>query len=255
MPDTGSRVALITGGARGIGRAVAERLLGDGIAVVLCDVRDGAAEEAAAELGGPPRAIGLTADVTDEAAVQRLFDAIAQRHDRVDIVVNSAGIAPRRQGAESDVDRMTLAQWSQVLAVNLTGPFLICRAAIPLMKRRRFGRVVNIASRAARTYSPAIGAHYSAAKSGLIGFSRVLAGEAGPFGITVNCIAPARVATPMTQDTATAEEDNRRTIAATPVGRVGEPRDIAGAVAYLVSDDAAFVTGAILDVTGGAFMP
>jgi 3-oxoacyl-[acyl-carrier protein] reductase len=253
MPDTGSRVALITGGARGIGRAVAERLLGDGIAVVLCDVRDGAAEEAAGELG--PRAIGLTADVTDEAAVQSLFAAIGQRHERLDIVVNSAGIAPRRQGAESDVDRMTLAQWSQVLAVNLTGPFLICRAAIPLMKRRRFGRVVNIASRAARTYSPAIGAHYSAAKSGLIGFSRVLAGEAGPFGITVNCIAPARVATPMTQDTATAEEDNRRTIAATPVGRVGEPRDIAGAVAYLASDDAAFVNGAILDVTGGAFMP
>ena len=253
MADAGSRVALITGGVRGIGRAVAERLLGGGIAVVLCDVRDGAAQAAAEELGA--RAIGLTADVTDEAAVQRMFAAIEQRHGRLDIVVNSAGIAPRRQGAESDVDRMTLAQWNQVLAVNLTGPFLICRAAIPLMKQRRFGRVVNIASRAARTYSPAIGAHYSAAKSGLIGFSRVLAGEAGPFGITVNCIAPARVATPMTQDTATAEEDNRRTIAATPVGRVGEPRDIAGAVAYLVSDDAAFVNGAILDVTGGAFMP
>jgi 3-oxoacyl-[acyl-carrier protein] reductase len=243
--------ALVTGAARGVGQAIAARLVRDGYRVALCDLVPGAAAAAAKSLG--EAAQGFEADVSDEASVAALFAELsAWCGGRLYGVVNNAGIAP---ATPPGVEEMPLEHWARVLAVNLTGPFLICRAAIPLLRANGSGRIVNIASRAARTHSPTVGGAYAASKAGLVGFSRSLAGEVGPTGITVNVIAPARIATPMTRGTADTGIRDQRTIAATPLRRVGQPEDIAGSVAFLLSNDAAFMSGAILDVTGGSFMP
>jgi 3-oxoacyl-[acyl-carrier protein] reductase len=183
--------------------------------------------------------------------VLRTIAAVDVEFGRLDIVVNNAGIIDLVDGKPAPVEHLPLDVWWRTLAVNLTGPFLVCRASIPLLKRSASGRIVNIASRAARMLAgtPA----YSASKSGLVALSRVLAGELGPHGITVNCVAPSRVSTPLTA-TISSPETIARKLAETPLRRLAEPADIAGAVAYLVSDDARFVTGAILDVNGGSFM-
>ncbi|CAH1690516.1 3-oxoacyl-(acyl-carrier-protein) reductase [Hyphomicrobiales bacterium] len=251
-----TRVALVTGGAQGVGRAIARKLLEQGAEVVIADIQEEKAKEAAAEItadGGV--ALGLAADVASEESVRQLFATVDEQFGRLDILVNNAGIAPRRMSEKDDVEGTALDDWQRVIAINLTGVFLMCRAAVPLMKRGGWGRIVNIASRAGRTHSPTTRAHYAASKAGLIGFSRALAGEVGAAGITVNCVSPARVVTPLTRNAGDVADEDLRTIARTPVGRVGRPEDIAAAVAFLASDGAAFTSGAILDVTGGAYMP
>lgn len=246
-----NKTVLVTGSARGVGLAIATRLVQDGYRVALCDVAAGAAAQAATSLGD--HAAGFDVDVSDEASVARLYATLAKWSDgRLYGVVNNAGIAPAEP---PPVERMPFEHWQKVLAVNLNGPFLISRGAIPLLKAHGSGRIVNIASRAARTHSATVGGAYAASKAGLVGFARSLSGELGPDGITVNVIAPARIATPMTRGAADTEVRDQRTAAATPLRRVGQPEDIAGAVAFLLSADSAFMTGAILDVTGGSFMP
>lgn len=236
-----TRCAVVTGGGRGIGLAVARRLTTMGMRVGVCDIRG--------DLLGTD---GFACDVRDEPAVRAMVAHFAARFGRIDVVVNSAGILETGTGANASVEAMSLATWNDVLAVNLTGAFLVCREVLPIMKRGRWGRIVNVASRAGRMRAgpPA----YSASKGGLIAFSRVLAGEAGQFGITVNCVAPSRVSTDLTAGVSGAEVVAGK-LAETPLGRIATTADVSGAVAYLVSDDASFVTGAIIDVTGGSYMP
>lgn len=251
MSET-KRVALVTGSAQGLGRAIAERLGQDGVSLIIGDLHSTAAHETAAEIsasGG--EAIGLPLDVSDEQSAAATCAAIHERFGRLDILVNNAGIA----GDRAPVEEMSLAGWEKTLRVNLTGTFLMCRSVIPLMKRHKWGRIVNVSSMAGRTPTGPFKSNYAASKAGVIGFSRILAGEVGGDGITVNCVAPSRTLTELTRSTAAGNEEYfAEGIALTALGRLAEPVDTANAVAFLCSDQASFITGSIIDVNGGSFM-
>jgi len=260
-PDSRSgnpRIALITGGAQGLGRAIAERLARDGTTVVLGDLNVDAAQLTAEDIRKTAAtAEGVALDVADEASVAGAFGEIERRYGRLDILVNNAGVLGLdEEGKRPLVESMSLELWRRALDVNLTGTFLACRSAIPLMRRGKWGRIVNIASRAARMRTGLGNSNYAASKAGLLGFSRVLAGEVGRDGITVNCVAPSRVTTAMTLAAAARIKGYfEQNIAETAVGRLAEPSDVAESVAFLCSDAASFLTGIVLDITGGSYMP
>jgi 3-oxoacyl-[acyl-carrier protein] reductase len=184
-----------------------------------------------------------------------MFDEIKSRFGRLDVVVNNAGIAPRIAGRSARIEDTPLDYWERTLAVNLTGAFLVSRSAIALMKERRWGRIISMASQSGRMYTGFGSAYYAASKAGLVGFSRVLAGEVGEYGITVNCVSPGRIKTAMAATFANEDTVDQQYIARTPLRRVGHTEDVAGAVRFLASDAAAFITGTVIDVTGGFFMP
>ena len=247
------RVAVVTGAAQGIGFAIAERLAALGHRVVLADQNEEAVAAAAARLGGA--ALARTLDVADEASVAAFYRWLDAAAGRLDILVNNAGVSPRVNGANARVEDTPLDVWNRTLAVNLTGTFLMCREALPRMRPGGWGRIVNMASIAARCRAEVASGYYAASKGGIVAFSRILAAEAGPSGITVNCISPARIVSPLTRTYANTSELDQRYIDKTPVRKLGEPSEVAAAAAYLVSEEAGYVSGAIIDVTGGYFMP
>jgi 3-oxoacyl-[acyl-carrier protein] reductase len=250
------RVALITGANQGIGFTLARALAHDGFRVVVNGRRAEAVNEAVRKLrDGGADAIGIVADVSDESAVTRMFEETDARFGRLDVAVNNAGIAPRVDGRSARVEETPFEYWQQTIAINLTGAFLVSRAAVALMKRNRWGRIINMASQSGRMYTGFGSAYYAASKAGLIGFSRVLAGEVGEYGITVNCVSPGRIKTAMAATFANESETDRQYIVRTPLQRVGTTDDVAGAVRFLASDAASFVTGTVIDMTGGFFMP
>lgn len=254
MTGAENRVALVTGAARGIGAAIAEKLAANGHPVVLADTLPEVAATAAGlrDAGYQARAISL--DVADDAAVAALPAAIGDWWSRLGVVVNNAGISPKGpDGRARKVRDMPAGEWRRVLEVNLTGAFLVSQACIPPLRGRGWGRIVMITSQAARTKSLIAGAHYAAAKAGLMGFARSLAAELGPDGITVNSVAPGRIDTPMAQ--AGAAAGNAAFLASIPLGRAGSPAEVAAVVAFLASDAASYLSGATLDVGGGSFMP
>jgi 3-oxoacyl-[acyl-carrier protein] reductase len=250
-------VALVTGASSGLGFDIARRLARDGLTVVMTGTRLDHSERAAASLlaEGLAHTVPMAVDITLEASVQGLFHCIDQRFGRLDVLVNNAGIAPRVSGAKARVEDTPLELWKRTVDTNLTGSFLVTRAAIPLMKRHRWGRIVFVNSRAARTRSTLASAYYAASKAGLLGFARILADEVGRDGICVNTVAPTRISTPLAATVANPQKTDREFVEQTAVGRLGLPADVSAAVSYLVSEEAGFVSGAVLDVTGGQFMP
>jgi 3-oxoacyl-[acyl-carrier protein] reductase len=241
------RVALVTGAVGGLGRAIGERLVADGHLVLVADIQSEAIHAVAEEISATP----LVLDVSDEASVERVFADIESRFGTLDILVNNAGIG----GARAPVAEMELPVWEKVIDVNLTGIFLMCKAAIPLMRGKGWGRIVNMSSLTARGQPGVNRCHYTASKAGIVGLSRMLADELGPEGITVNCVAPSRILTPLTL-AAGANDPGYfdRGIAMTAIGRLGLPEDIANAVSWLCSDRAAAITGDTIDVNGGTCM-
>ena len=238
------RIALVTGASGGIGDAIARTLHAAGATVALSGTRTAALEALAGSLG--ERAHVHTADLADPAAPQALVSAVEAAHGRLDILVNNAGLT--RDGLAL---RMKDADWDRVLEVDLTAPFRLCRAALAGMVRRRAGRIVNIAS-ISGVLGNAGQANYSAAKAGMIGMTRSLAREVASRGITVNAVAPGFIDTPMT---AALNETQRATLTAgIPLGRLGTSADVAHAVLYLASDEAAWVTGTTMHVNGGMAM-
>lgn len=247
MSDASTRVALVTGASRGIGRAIAIRLAADGRHVVLAARSQGPLDELKAEIEGKGgKATALAVDVGDRAAFGSAIEGVIKELGRLDILVNNAGIT--RDGL---LMRMTDEQWDEVLAVNLTSAFTACRAAARPMMKNRFGRIVNIASTSG-VIGNAGQANYAAAKAGLIGFTRTLARELGSKGVTANVIAPGFIETDMTSGLP--EEVGQHVLKAMSVPRLGAPEDIAAAVAYASSDEAGFLTGQVICVDGGLTM-
>ena len=248
------QVALITAAGSGIGRATAEIIGAEGGIVVGVDT-DQARLEAltAAVRGAGGRAHGLRADALDPAQVGDVVGAVVREHGRIDILVNAVGgstIIPRPGAA---VDELTLAEWRRLIAFNLDGTFLFCHAVAPVMKRQRRGKIVNLSSVAGRGLSASSSSAYAAAKGGIIAFTRKLAHELGPFGVTVNAIAPSLTLTERIRprwEQRTPDEQAEE-IARTPLRRVAEARDQARVICFLASSDADFVTGVTIDVTGG----
>jgi len=237
------RVAVVTGTSRGIGRAFAERLAADGAAVAIVDLESGDETlTSVRELGA--HALSVRADVSDEASVSRVYQEVVGELGDVDILVNNVGI-----GRVEALEDITLASWRQLMAVNLDSMFLTCRAFMPGMRERGWGRVVNVASNTVGLVIPWGFSHYIASKGGVLGLTRALASEFGAHGVTVNAISPGLTRTPATAEMMRERFDYY--VEEQPVKRSGMPDDLAGALGFLVSDDAAFMTGQNLIVDGG----
>lgn len=218
------QVAIVTGGASGIGAAIAEGLAEDGATVEIFDLENGV-------------------DVTDEQSVSRACEALVSRHGRIDVLVNNAGIYPH-----IPFEELTFAQWRHVLATNLDGVFLCSHAVYPVMRKRRYGRIVNISSATFFIGYPGLSA-YVASKGGIIGFTRALAREAGPHEITVNAVTPGLIATEraLTEEAGVFDE----IVPEQAVQRPGTPQDIADCVRFLVRPESAWITGQTFNVDGG----
>ncbi|AVS73507.1 3-oxoacyl-ACP reductase FabG [Paracidovorax cattleyae] len=240
------RIALVTGASRGIGAAIAAELAARGFRVVGTATTAEGAERITQALSGHDGCRGAALDVNDAAALDALIDGIVKERGALHVLINNAGIT-RDQIAM----RMKDDDWDAVLDTNLKSVFRACRAVMRPMMKQRYGRIVNITSVVGASGNPGQ-ANYAAAKAGLAGMTRSLARELGSRGITVNCVAPGFIRTDMTSELS--EEQNKALQMQIPLGHMGQPSDIAKAVAYLASDDAGYVTGQELHVNGGMYM-
>lgn len=239
-----NRVGIITGGARGIGRAIAARLLRDGASVCLWDIDEAALAEACAVLDAPGRVATAKVDVTRADSVEAGVQAALAAFGKIDMLVNNAGIA----GANARLWETTPEEWRRVVEINLNGPFLCCRAVVPQMLKNGYGRIVNIASIAGKEGNPNA-AHYSASKAGVIGLTKSLGKELATSNIVVNCITPAVIETDILTQLTQQHVDYM--LSKIPMGRFGQKEEAAALVAWLCSEDCSFTTGAVFDLSGG----
>jgi len=244
--DLAGRVALVTGAARGLGRAAAERLLACGARVALNVHRPEQAEALARDFGDD--VLVRAGDVADAATVRALVDEVLQRFGRLDILVNNAAAAYTTR-----FEKISEAEWRRALDVNLTAPFLLIQAAVPAMKAQGYGRVINLSSTAGKSVSTLGGAHYTASKAGLQGLTRAAAKELGPYGITVNAICPGLIDTELTRENAS-DEALAAHAKSFPVQRLGTATEVADLICFLASEAAGYITGASVDINGGDLM-
>jgi 3-oxoacyl-[acyl-carrier protein] reductase len=242
------QVAVVTGGAAGIGLACVQRLADEGASVALVDRDERAAREVAGGVSSSGQIVAYVADATDASAVEAVFESVLAGHGRIDMLVNGAGGFTRAPLIED----LPPDEWDAVVAWNLRSAYLCCRAAVPTMKKAGYGRIVNISSMAGRTAAPGISHAYNAAKAGVIGLTRGLALELAPLGVTVNAVAPGVVLSPRVEKLHAHRMDD--ILASTPIGRPASAEEVADVVWYLASPGASYVTGATIDVTGGRFI-
>jgi 3-oxoacyl-[acyl-carrier protein] reductase len=242
--DLKDRVAVITGGARGIGYAAAKRALRSGAAVVLWDIDAARVEFALRELSALGTVTADLVELSDAQAVQTAAEATLGRHGRIDILINNAGIT----GGNAATWELDPDIWRRVLEVNLTGAFLTCRVVVPQMIARGYGRIVNVASIAGKEGNPNA-AHYSASKAGLIGLTKSLAKELAPRNIVANCITPAAARTEIFSQMKQEHVDYM--LARIPMGRFLELDEVAALICWLSSEECSFSTGAVFDISGG----
>ena len=238
------KIALVTGATRGIGKAIAEELASKGAFVIGTATSEKGAETISTYLG--ERGRGLVLNVADSNSIDSVLEQIKKEHGDIDILVNNAGIT-----RDNLLMRMNDDEWFDIIQTNLTSVYYLSKAMLRSMMKKRFGRIITIGSVVGSMGHPGQ-ANYCAAKAGLIGFSKALAKEVASRGITVNVVAPGFIATDMTE--VLTEEQKNSILAKVPAGHLGEPKDIAKAVAFLASDDADYITGATLHVNGGLYM-
>lgn len=244
--DLRNRVALVTGAARGIGRAIAVRLVADGARVVVADIDEAQAIATAADISGGAGdvALGMRLDVTSPESWTATLATVEQHWEPLSILVNCAGIA----GRAAPMWEYSVEEWRQVIDIDLNGVFLGCHSVVPGMIERGYGRIVNIASIAGKEGNPNAGA-YSTAKAGVIGLTKSLAKEVATKGVIVNAVTPAVIATEILQQLT--DEHIAYMTSRIPMGRVGQPEEVAALVAFLCSDEVTFSTGAVFDISGG----
>jgi 3-oxoacyl-[acyl-carrier protein] reductase len=240
--DLKGRVGVVTGGAQGIGYAVAERFIASGAKVVLWDIDAALLGQAQAKLGAA--ASSAQVELTDERAVAAATQAVLAAHGRIDILVNNAGIT----GGNAPTWELTPEMWRRTIDVNLVAPYLTCRAIVPAMLKAGYGRIVNVASVAGKEGNPNA-SHYSASKAGLIALTKSLAKEVATKGVLVNAVSPAAARTAIFDQMTPQHIDYM--LAKIPMGRFVEPPEIAAAIAWLASEDCSFTTGSVLDLSGG----
>jgi 3-oxoacyl-[acyl-carrier protein] reductase len=242
------RVAVVTGAARGLGRAIAERLVADGYGVVYADLNaEGSRNAAVAVDPTGASALAVELDVRELESVQACLEAAVERWGHVDAWVNNAAVTLARTFFEIDP-----SEWDDLIATNLRGTYFGCRVAGLHMRERGAGRIVNLSSIAGQRGASVNGVHYAASKAGILAITRFAASELAPFGVTVNALAPAAIKGPSVA--AVPADQVAGMVRTIPVGRLGQPEEVAALVAFLVSDDAGFVTGATYDINGGMLM-
>jgi 3-oxoacyl-[acyl-carrier protein] reductase len=248
------KAGVVTGGGAGIGRGIVLAMAREGADVAVLDMNWEAASNTArdAEAYGV-RALGLEADVAGKESVETAVQKVLGAFGKIDILVNNAGISPKRQGLKVPVVEMDPVEWNRVIAVNLSGVFLCSRAVLPGMIERKYGKIINMSSVAAKTGGFAGGAHYASSKAGILALTKAIALEVARYGINVNAVMPSRIKSEM--GFSIPESKLKERIAQIPLGRMGTPEDVAQAVLFLACDEtAAWITGATLNVSGGALM-
>ena len=243
-----NKVAIVTGAGRGIGKAIAIALAREGANIIAIDVDIQTAEEVAREIKSLDRqALAIQVDVSDSKEVNQMVQSVLEKFKRVDILVNNAAIIKR-----GSIEDLTEEDWDRVMDVNLKGAFNCVKAVVGAMKKQRYGKIVNISSIAGKIGDLASAPCYGASKAGMTCLAKSLARELASYGINANVVAPHAIKTDMSKEWS--EEKRKSIIADIPLGRLGEPEDVAEAVVFLVSDKAKFITGEVLDVNGGCLM-
>jgi len=249
MEKLKGKVAVVTGAAQGMGKTIAELFAQEGAKVVVNDISEQKAKKAVEEIksrGG--EAFAIKADVTNSKEISRMAEETVARFGTIHILINNAGVL-----RPTKTEEISEEEWDLVINVNLKGTFLCSKAVLPVMKKNRYGKIVNFSSSAGRSVSTLGGVHYTAAKAGVLGFTRQLAKEVASFGINVNSVCPGLIDTEMVRSNCSPEKlrDYERSF---PIPRLGKPEEVADLVLFLVSNESSYITGASLDINGGDLM-